>query len=99
MAQRGINVVAVGLNAGSDLALADCGRFVTLGTGTLSSGKASFTTTSLSVGSHGITAVYGGDVTYTGSTSSAQVSAPMATTPLPVRYFAPSTPRPGSPAE
>jgi len=43
----------------------------TLGTGTLSAGSTTFTTSALSVGTHNITAVYGGDSTYTGSTSSA----------------------------
>jgi predicted transcriptional regulator len=44
----------------------------TLGTGTLNaSGQASFTISSLSAGSHSITAVYGGDSNFTGSTSPA----------------------------
>jgi Bacterial Ig-like domain (group 3) len=43
----------------------------TLGTGAVNvSGVATFSTTSLAQGSHSITAVYGGDVNYTGSTSS-----------------------------
>jgi VCBS repeat-containing protein len=43
-----------------------------LGTGTLdASGQATYTTSSLSVGNHSITAVYGGDGNYSGSTSSA----------------------------
>lgn len=42
---------------------------VTLATGMLSGGLASFITTSLSVGSHSITAVYRGDSNFTGSTS------------------------------
>jgi hypothetical protein len=42
----------------------------TLGTGTLSGGSASFSTNSLAVGSHSITAVYGGDANDNGSTSS-----------------------------
>jgi hypothetical protein len=43
-----------------------------LGTGTLNvSGIASFTTSSLSVGGHSITAIYGGDVDFISSTSSA----------------------------
>ena len=41
-----------------------------LGTGTLSGGSASFSTNSLAVGSHTITAVYGGDANDNGSTSS-----------------------------
>jgi hypothetical protein len=43
----------------------------TLGTGTLSGGKATFRTSSLPVGTHSITAVYGGSTSYNGSTSSA----------------------------
>src|SRR5580700_7101549 len=42
----------------------------TLGTGTLSGGTATYTTSKLAVGSHSITAVYGGNSTYNGSTSS-----------------------------
>ena len=42
-----------------------------IGGRTLSGGTASLTTSTLAVGSHSITAVYGGDATYTGSTSSA----------------------------
>ena len=43
----------------------------TLGTGTLNgSTQATLTTSALSVGNHSITAVYGGDADYTGSTSS-----------------------------
>jgi len=43
----------------------------TLGTGTLNgSGQATFVTSTLAVGSHPITAAYGGDSTFTGSTSS-----------------------------
>jgi hypothetical protein len=40
-----------------------------LGTGTLASGVATFSTTSLPVGSHVISATYGGNSTYAGSTS------------------------------
>jgi hypothetical protein len=44
---------------------------VTLGTGTLNgSGIATFTTSSLAVNAHSITAVYSGDANFTGSTSS-----------------------------
>jgi hypothetical protein len=43
----------------------------TLGTGTLSGGVAKFTTSTLSVAAHSITAVYGGDTNFTGSTSGA----------------------------
>ena len=42
-----------------------------LGSATLGSGKASFKTTSLAVGSQAITAVYGGDGNFTTSTSTA----------------------------
>src|SRR5262249_44200554 len=44
----------------------------TLGTGTLDgTGHATFTTSALTVASHSITAVYGGDPSFSGSTSSA----------------------------
>jgi hypothetical protein len=43
----------------------------TLGTGTLSSGTATFSTSILAVASHSITAEYSGDTNYAGSTSSA----------------------------
>src|SRR5205823_4946746 len=43
----------------------------TLGTGTLSSGSASFTTSALAVGSHSITAEYGNDGNFNASTSGA----------------------------
>jgi hypothetical protein len=46
-----------------------------LGTGTLAGGIASFTTASLTLGSHTITAVYGGSASFTGSTSSALIQA------------------------
>ena len=42
-----------------------------LGTGTVSGGAASFSTATLSVGTHSITAMYSGDATYNGATSSA----------------------------
>ena len=41
----------------------------TLGTGALKSGVATFTTSTLSVATHSITAVYGGNTDFTGSTS------------------------------
>src|ERR1019366_4110858 len=41
----------------------------TLGTGTLSSGQATFTTTALLAGQRWLTAVYGGDTNDAGSTS------------------------------
>src|SRR6266480_2711663 len=40
-----------------------------LGTGTLSGGTATFTTSALTAGTHSITAIYGGDANFTGSTS------------------------------
>src|SRR6266704_2878446 len=40
-----------------------------LGTGTLSGGTATFTTSGLGTGAHSITAIYGGDANFTGSTS------------------------------
>src|SRR5207249_4636951 len=40
-----------------------------LGTGTLSGGTATFTTSALKAGTHSITAIYGGDANFTGSTS------------------------------
>ena len=43
----------------------------TLGTGTLSGGTASFTTSALPVGAYSVTAVYGGDANFAGSTSTA----------------------------
>jgi hypothetical protein len=43
----------------------------TLGTGTLSGGVATFSTSLLTAGAHSITAVYGGDSNFNGSTSSA----------------------------
>jgi Bacterial Ig-like domain (group 3) len=47
----------------------------TLGTGTLASGAATFATAALAGGSRSITAVYGGDSNYLGSTSSALTQA------------------------
>jgi hypothetical protein len=43
----------------------------TLGTGTLSKGVATYSTSALAAGSHSIIAVYGGNSTYAGNTSSA----------------------------
>src|SRR5438034_8087029 len=40
-----------------------------LGTGTLSGGTATFTTSGLTAGTHSITAIYGGDANFAGSTS------------------------------
>jgi hypothetical protein len=50
---------------------AACGTTTSLGTGTLSSGKATLSTSSLPVGTTYIEAVYGGSSTYSGSTSTA----------------------------
>ena len=41
-----------------------------LGSSTLSNGTATYSTSTLSVGSHSITAVYGGDTNFAGTTSS-----------------------------
>ena len=65
-----------------------------LGTGTLSNGTASFTTSALSVSSHSITATYGGDTNFNGSTSptlnqavnQAPVTLALASTPNPASY-------------
>jgi hypothetical protein len=57
----------------------------TLGTAPVSGGQATFSTSTLAVGPHSITAVYGGDVSFTGSTSAAlsvTVSALSSTTSL-----------------
>ena len=56
----------------------------TIGTGTLTSGKATFTTTTLAVGSHSITAAYGGAATFSSSTSAAQ---PLTITAAPASDF------------
>ncbi len=52
-----------------------------LGTGTLSSGQATFATNGLSVGSHTITAVYGGDASFKTNTSAA-LSQTVSTSPV-----------------
>jgi len=81
----------------------------TLGTGALSSGKASFSTSTLSVASHSITASYGGDGSFNGSnsatmtqlvnttttTSTTNASAPANTTIYPKPYPASSLPAAG----
>jgi hypothetical protein len=57
----------------------------TLGMGTLSGGQATFTSSSLSIGNHMITVVYGGDNNFAGSTSAAltqTVTAAVSTTTL-----------------
>ncbi len=46
---------------------------VSLGTGTLAGGVASLSTNALAAGAHDITAVYGGDASYSGSTSAVLV--------------------------
>jgi hypothetical protein len=51
----------------------------TLGTGSLVSGQASLPVSSLSVGTHSITATYGGDTTFQPSTSSAIIQVVIAT--------------------
>jgi hypothetical protein len=51
-----------------------------LGTGTLIGGSASFTTSTLEAGSHSITAVYGGDSNFAGSTSLDDDAAPLTQT-------------------
>jgi hypothetical protein len=64
----------------------------TVGTGTLSAGKAAFTTAALTVGTHSITAVYSGDANFAGSTSPAlsQVVKQAATTTSVVSSMNPS---------
>lgn len=52
-----------------------------LGMGTLSSGTATYATSSLAAGTHSITAVYGGDTNFSGSTSSALAVTVTAATP------------------
>ena len=53
----------------------------TLGTGTLASGTTTYSTTNLAMGANSITAVYGGDSTFSGSTSSAVSVTVQAVTP------------------
>ena len=64
----------------------------TLGTGTLSGGAATFTTSALAVGTHSITAAYGGDASFAASTSAAlsQVVNQAAVGPGPFSIFSPS---------
>jgi hypothetical protein len=65
-------VVASGLGAPPDGEIVSFMKGKTLlGTGTLSGGSASFTTTTVKVGTTTVTAVYGGDSNFTGSTSKA----------------------------
>ena len=56
----------------------------TLGTSTLASGSAPFSIANIFVGSHTITAVYGGDATHPGSTSASGVSQVITTRPITV---------------
>src|SRR6202034_1744304 len=51
---------------------AACGATTSLGTGTLSAGKAALAISSLPVGTTYVEAVYGGTGTYSGSTSAAR---------------------------
>jgi len=46
---------------------------ISLGTGTLRNGQAIMTRSNLAVGSHSITAIYGGDANFKGSTSAALI--------------------------
>jgi uncharacterized repeat protein (TIGR01451 family) len=71
----------------------------TIGSGTLSGGTATFATTSLSVGAHTITAVYGGNAGFTGSTSpgiTQTVNKAATTTNV---SAVPNTSKPGEPVE
>ncbi len=65
----------------------------TLGTVSLSSGAASYPTSSLAVGAHSITAVYGGDSNYSGSSSSA---VPVTVQALPPSFTLGASPTSGS---
>ena len=61
----------------------------TLGTGTLANGVAQWTTTGLGVGSHSVTAQYGGDANFNASTSSVLVQVVTAQPPSPRRLYLP----------
>ena len=65
----------------------------TLGTGTLSNGSATYTTATLTVGAHSLTAVYAGDTGYAASTSSVltQTINPVVTTATVTSSANPST--------
>jgi hypothetical protein len=64
----------------------------TIGSGTLSGGTASFSTTALTAGNHSITAVYGGDTLYLTSTSTpAQSVTVVAKAPTTLVVTAPAT--------
>jgi hypothetical protein len=71
------------LSAGATGTVTFMGGTTALGTGTISGSSASFTVTALSVGTHPITAVYGGDANYNGNTSAvlSQVIQSVTTTP------------------
>jgi hypothetical protein len=62
------NVTVTPASATGTVQILDGGT--SLGTATLSNGRGSFTTSSLTAGAHSIKAVYGGDAANTGSTSS-----------------------------
>ncbi|HZV06696.1 MAG TPA: Ig-like domain repeat protein [Gemmataceae bacterium] len=64
-----VNVVSPGAGMPTGTVTFEDGTTI-LGTGNLSSGVATFATSSLTVGNHSITAVYGGDTNDAGSTSS-----------------------------
>jgi Bacterial Ig-like domain (group 3)/Cep192 domain 4 len=63
----------------------------TLGTSALSSGIAKFTTSTLPVGTHSITAVYGGDATFLSSTSAALSQVVNTGTGTPAVTFTPTS--------
>ncbi len=63
-----------------------------LGTGTLSGGVAGLTTSSLANGTHSITAIYGGDTNYIGSTSSVLTQNVLALTSISLTPASPSVP-------
>lgn len=66
-----------------------------LGAGTLSSGVATFSTSSLAAGTYAITATYSGDATFAGSTSSA-VAVTVAAAPSPADFTLGISPSSGS---
>ena len=98
-----INIIWPGVDAPTGVVTFTEGT-ATLGTGMVSGGGASFSTASLSVGTHTIVAQYSGDCGYAGSTSNAVTQvvnqAPTAThTPTPTETLTPTptaTPTPTS---
>jgi hypothetical protein len=71
-----------------------------LGTGTIASGIATLTTSSLAVGTHQVTAVYSGDVNYNAgatATMTEAVTISVGTTTVPVVAIGPTTPTAGQP--